>query len=328
MDFESESGKSLALRIYESESSDKTYLKEELPMYEEKKKVGKKRKAGNLKRYILKKVISAAFVGLVPSSFFAKVFAFGGKKKNKAKADESKKHRWGMVIDLDLCTGCGACVVACKVENNIPFTGTNEVDRGTEIEWMSILDYKGVSLPIPCLQCDNPPCTKVCPVGATYINEEGIVAQIWDRCIGCRYCQVSCPYERKFFNWKKPEWPDTYIQMLNPDVAPRPKGVVEKCTFCYHRIRKVKEKARDEKRDIRDEEVRYLPACAEACPTRAIVFGDLEDPDSLVSHLAKSPRAFRLVEHLGTKPKVIYLAEEKRKKIVSLLMKFQNVEGG
>lgn len=285
------------------------------------------------KRNLLKELaLLLTFFGLGLSSFITKVFAgVGGKKRKvRSKGDGSeggKKYRWGMVIDLDLCTGCGACVIACKVENNIPFTGIDERDWGTEIEWMSILNYKGGALPVPCLHCDNPPCTKVCPVGATYVNEEGIVAQIWDRCIGCRYCQVSCPYERKFFNWKKPEWPDTYIQMLNPDVAPRPKGVVEKCTFCYHRIRKVKEKARDEKRNIRDEEVRYLPACAEACPTRAIVFGDLEDPNSLVSHLVKSPRAFRLVEHLGTKPKVIYLAEEKRKKIVSL-MKFRNVEGG
>jgi molybdopterin-containing oxidoreductase family iron-sulfur binding subunit len=259
----------------------------------------------------------------------------GENKKNSKdegnKSGKEKKVKWGMVIDLDLCTGCGACVVACKVENNIPITGYEKKDWGTEIEWMTLIPYpleEGEEkthqflIPIPCLHCDNPPCTKVCPVNATYINEEGLVAQIYDRCIGCRYCQVACPYSRKYFTWEKPEFPETYVQALNPDVPVRPKGVVEKCTFCYHRIRKLKEKAKDEEREISDEELRKLPACAQACPTGAITFGNLADPDSLVSKLARSPRAFTLLPHLGTKPKVIYLSKFKQ---ISLL---EEVKGG
>lgn len=235
--------------------------------------------------------------------------------KNKKQNRDKKRPKWAMVIDLDLCTGCGACAIACKVENNIPFTGYDEKMFGAEISWMTILETEKGFLPLPCFHCDNPPCTKVCPVGATYINEEGIVMQIWDRCIGCRYCQVACPYERKYFVWTKPHWPETYKQWFNPDVATRPKGVVEKCTFCAHRLRNLKEKVKDEDREIKDEEVRYLPACAETCPTRAIIFGDISNPESIVSQLAKSPRAFRIEESLGTEPKVIYLAKEKRKYI-------------
>lgn len=251
------------------------------------------------------------------SFLFSKTFASSERKNgtNKNNGKGERKHKWGMVIDLDLCTGCGACVIACKVENNVPFVEDDEEMEGAEISWMYLLpvDERIPYLPLPCFHCDNPPCTKVCPVNATYINEEGIVAQIWDRCIGCRYCQVACPYERKYFGWKDPHFPETYKQWFNPDVATRPEGVVEKCTFCYHRLRKVKHKAKDEGREIRDEEVRYLPACAESCPTRAIVFGDLNNPDSLVSQLSRDPRAFRLFEHLGTEPKVFYLSKEKRR---------------
>ncbi|MFQ5873738.1 MAG: 4Fe-4S dicluster domain-containing protein [Dehalococcoidia bacterium] len=219
---------------------------------------------------------------------------------------------WGMVIDLDRCTGCQACVMACKAENNIPAVGTREAKRERIISWMQVLtetdeEFQGRKirfLPRPCLHCDDPPCVKVCPVHATYRNPEGIIGQIYARCIGCRFCMAACPYNAKYFNWHayQKEGPGQ-----NPDVSVRPKGVVEKCTFCHHRLQKARERAHAERREIKPGE--YIPACAEACPARAIVFGDLSEPSSEVSQLARSPRAFRLHEELGTKPKVIYLSE-------------------
>ena len=219
---------------------------------------------------------------------------------------------WGMVIDLDRCTGCQACVMACKAENNVPAVGVNEAKRGRVISWMQVLTEtdeehhttKTRFIPRPCLQCDDPPCTKVCPVYATYRNPEGIVAQVYARCIGCRFCMAACPYNAKYFNWYsyQKEAPGQ-----NPDVSVRPKGVVEKCTFCHHRLQNARERTLAEKREFDPTE--YVPACAEACPAKAIVFGDLADPASEVAQLARSPRAFKLNEELGTKPKVIYLTE-------------------
>jgi molybdopterin-containing oxidoreductase family iron-sulfur binding subunit len=219
---------------------------------------------------------------------------------------------WGMVIDLDRCTGCQACVFACKAENNVPAVGEPEANKQRVISWMQVLtdteeahgEEKTRFIPRPCLQCDDPPCTKVCPVYATYRNSEGIVAQIYARCIGCRFCMAACPYNAKFFNWH------TYQKEApgqNPDVSLRPKGVVEKCTFCHHRLQKARAQALTEKRELDPRE--YNTACAQACPAQAIVFGDLSDPASEVSKLARSPRAFKLQESLGTKPKVIYLTE-------------------
>ena len=215
---------------------------------------------------------------------------------------------WGMVIDLDRCTGCQACVMACKAENNVAAVGAKEAARGRIISWMQVLTEESEErtrfLPRPCLQCDDPPCIKVCPVYATYRNPEGIVAQIYARCIGCRFCMAACPYNAKYFNWLRYQ---REAPGQNPDVSVRPKGVVEKCTFCHHRLQKARERARAERRDLAPGE--YVPACAETCPSRAIVFGDLSDHGSEVARLARSPRAFRLGEDLGTKPKVIYLSE-------------------
>ncbi len=237
--------------------------------------------------------------------------------------------RWGMVIDLDRCTACQACTVACRVENNVPATGPEGTLKGRAIFWNDLIvyregEYPRVSeryIPRPCMHCDNTPCVKVCPVKATYKSDEGVVIQIWNRCIGCRLCMVACPYGARSFNWFHPEWPErkswaegentptVMDQYLNPEVSVRPKGVVEKCTYCAHRLRAVKEQARRENRALRDEEVVRLPACCESCPSEARYFGNLDDPESTVSKLARSPRAFRLLEELGTHPKTIYLAE-------------------
>lgn len=223
--------------------------------------------------------------------------------------------KWGMVIDLDKCTGCGACQVACCMENNIPPSKQEEARNGRTILWMEIIAISEGSnshekmrfLPRPCFHCENPPCVKVCPTGATYKNEEGFIAQIYSRCIGCRYCTNNCPYTAKYFNWTKPEWPEEMKKSLNPDVSIRPKGIVEKCTFCHHRYLKAKEQVKIEGRSLQQGD--YVPACVESCPAEAMYFGDMEDPVSQVSVLAESPRAFKLQEDLGTEPKVIYLSE-------------------
>jgi molybdopterin-containing oxidoreductase family iron-sulfur binding subunit len=157
------------------------------------------------------------------------------------------------------------------------------------------------------MHCDRPECVKVCPVGATYLGDDGVVAQIWDRCIGCRYCMVACPYGRRYFNWTPPAWPGGDVSCSNPDVALRLAGMVEKCTLCQHRIRAVFERARIDDEPVTDEALWRLPACAATCPARAITFGDLADPDSALSKLAKDPRAVQLLARLGTGPKVFYL---------------------
>ncbi len=223
--------------------------------------------------------------------------------------------RWGMVIDLDRCTACQACSTACQLENNTPPPTPEAAAQGRSIRWMDLVpqvegEYPRVKLrllPRPCMQCDNPPCIKVCPVGATTMGEDGIVTQVYARCIGCRYCTTACPYTVRYFNWYEPSWPVELAQAVNPDVSPRPKGVVEKCTFCHHRLQKARDRARAEQRGLAPGE--YLPACAEACPTRAIAFGDLDDPRSDVARMSRSPRVFRLLEDLGTEPKVFYLRE-------------------
>lgn len=224
--------------------------------------------------------------------------------------------KWGMTIDLDRCTACQACVTACQAENNLPPTGPEEARKGRNYTWMEMIPFAGEGerpkaierlLPRPCLHCDNPPCVRVCPVGATFLNDEGIVGQIFSRCIGCRYCTTACPYTARFFNWVEPAWPEPMQTHLNPDVSVRTKGVVEKCTFCHHRLQNARDCARAEDRPLNPGE--YTPACVESCPTGAMEFGDLSNPTSKVSKLAHSRRAYKLLEDLGTEPKVIYLRE-------------------
>lgn len=225
--------------------------------------------------------------------------------------------RWGMVIDLDKCFACQSCSAACRMENNTPVAGMDQAQKGRAILWNEVLpfvegEYPNVTetmIPRPCMHCDDPACVKVCPVQATYKNEEGVVLVDYERCIGCRFCTVACPYQVRYFNWYKPEWPAALKAHLNPDpeVAPRPKGVVEKCTFCAQRLRKAREAAEAEGRSFNATD--YIPACVETCTGHARYFGDLDDPASLVAQLAASPRAFRLQEEMGTHPKVYYLKE-------------------
>lgn len=224
--------------------------------------------------------------------------------------------KWGMVIDLDKCTGCGACVAACKTENNVAVVSPQLSSENRSMFWMEMIkivegeEYPDVRvryIPRPCFHCDDPPCTRVCPVRATYLAEEGFVAQIYWRCIGCRYCMAACPYTVKVFNWYEPQWSDERKQCVNPDVSLRPKGVVEKCTFCHHRLQIAREKARAEDRPLTEED--YHVACQDACPAEAIFFGDLEDKSTKVYELSRSTRAGRLMEDIGTEPKVFYLSK-------------------
>ncbi len=230
-----------------------------------------------------------------------------------AERKESKKPQWAMVIDLDRCTGCEACVVACNVENNVRIAGQEEAAHGRSINWIRVERYfegeypevRARFRPVLCQHCEQAPCEPVCPVYATYHTEEGLNAQVYNRCVGTRYCANNCPYTVRFFNFYDPVWPAPLENSLNPEVSVRPRGVMEKCTFCIQRIRKGEDKARDEGREVRDGDV--VPACVQSCTARAMTFGNIADPASDVARLAKSNRASHLLEELGTKPRVIYL---------------------
>jgi len=226
-------------------------------------------------------------------------------------------HQWGMVIDLDRCTGCQVCVTACAMENNIPTVGEDEVSYGRGMHWMRIHrqwhgEYPQASQshrPMLCMQCGKAPCEPVCPVFATLHSEaEQVNVQVYNRCIGTRYCANNCPYVARAFNWYDFTTPEPMTYYLNPDVTVRRRGVMEKCTFCIQRIRHAEDQASAEGRGLQDGDV--VPACGQACPTDAIVFGDLADPNSKVNLAARSQRGFKLLEELGTQPKVVYLKGE------------------
>jgi len=226
---------------------------------------------------------------------------------------EHKEYRWAMAVDLDRCNGCAACVAACHVENNVPVAGKADHLKGREMSWLRIEPFyergEVAFLPMLCQQCHYAPCESVCPVFAAHHNPEGLNVQVYARCVGTRYCSNNCPYKVRRFNWRQHRRPAPTDRMLNPDVPAREVGVMEKCTFCLQRIRAAKDKAKDEGRKVRDGE--FTTACAQSCPTGAIVFGNLLDEESKVYRLAHSERAYRVFETLGTEPSVHYLRGRK-----------------
>jgi molybdopterin-containing oxidoreductase family iron-sulfur binding subunit len=221
-----------------------------------------------------------------------------------------------MAVDLDRCTGCEACVTACQSENNIDTVGPEEAARGRAKHWIRIERYwEGEFpdvhvkfMPVLCQQCDNAPCEPVCPTYASHHSEEGLNAQVYNRCIGTRYCANACPYNVRFFNFDNPEWDKPLHLQLNPDVSLRENGVMEKCTFCIQRINAGKIAAEAENRELKDGEIK--PACVQSCTANALVFGDLNDPESAVSRLSRSPRGSKLLEEFNTQPKITYLQRE------------------
>lgn len=254
------------------------------------------------------------------------------------------EHMWGMVVDLNKCIGCNACSVACYAENNLAVVGEEKFAKNQAMHWMRIErywdepqlmktggteaasypEYGASFLPMMCQQCNAATCEPVCPVAATYHTPDGLNAQVYNRCIGSRYCSNNCPYRLRYFNfysYYESSWPAPLHMQLNPDLTVRDKGVMEKCTFCVQRIRTAKDAAAAEDRKVKDGE--FQTACQQSCPTTAIVFGDLMDQESQVSKLWKAHqvelgkhkqhkekeglRGYRILEGLNTDPKVMYL---------------------
>jgi molybdopterin-containing oxidoreductase family iron-sulfur binding subunit len=226
-------------------------------------------------------------------------------------AHQHGAHRWAMAVDLDRCTGCGACAVACQAENNVAFVGREQVRKGREMSWLRVQRYFEADrpgarwLPMLCQHCEAAPCESVCPLFAPHHGPEGLNNQVYNRCFGTRFCLHADPYKVRRFNWYTFTRPKPLNLQLNPDVTVRQKGVMEKCSFCVQRIVEAKAAARNENRPLRDGD--FTTACAQTCPTDAIVFGDLLDPASRVSRLFRDARAYQVLGHLNTKPAVIYL---------------------
>ncbi len=233
------------------------------------------------------------------------------------------KRMWGMTIDVNACTGCSACVAACYAENNVPVVGKEGVARGRIMSWIRIERYyptqgeAGPSVyltPMLCQQCNHAPCEPVCPVFASYHTKEGLNGQVYNRCVGTRYCENNCPYKVRRFNWFVPEWPEPLNLQLNPDVTARGAGVMEKCTFCIQRIQHAEITARIEERPLRDGEI--VTACMQACPAKAITFGDMKDEQSAMMRRRTDNklRDYRSLDELNTQPAIVYLRDLYREK--------------
>ncbi len=220
------------------------------------------------------------------------------------------KRRWGMSIDLDKCTGCGNCAIACDQENNMPIF-EDDSDVAKRVAFLDIMrvtndrdakypNVKTAFVPKMCQQCEGndpknpePPCVSVCLATATDVGDDGVVSQVWSRCVGCRYCQVACPYEARVFNWWKPKYEGSFKKSLNPDISIASRGTVVKCTFCSHIWKQERDKL-VQKGNLDINAVTYTPACVASCPNGAIIFGDLNDKNSEVTKLSKSNRAVRI----------------------------------
>jgi molybdopterin-containing oxidoreductase family iron-sulfur binding subunit len=231
-------------------------------------------------------------------------------------SDPMSPYRWGMTVDLNACTGCGACVAGCYAENNLAVVGEERCADGREMSWIRIERYfeatadggfQTTHLAEMCQQCGDAPCEPVCPVYAAYHNPEGLNVQVYNRCVGTRYCSNNCPYKQRRFNWFTYDFPYPLNLQLNPDVTVREKGIMEKCTFCVQRIDRAKVQAKEKGRLVQEGD--FQTACQAACPTHAIWFGNLKDPTSRVSRIAKGARSYHVLEELNTRPAVTYLRD-------------------